>query len=1094
MKLGSKNPHKLRPLSALFLGLGLAISSLNFAYAQSTDEEELSSQSESERIGEAKEQQVEEVQVTGSRLKRSTYSSVAPLQIISGQVSRESGLMNATDILQSSSASAGQQIDLTFGGFVLDNGPGSSNVDIRGLGANRTLLMINGRRMAPAGVEGAPNAPDLGLIPASLVSQYDILLDGASSVYGSDAIAGVVNVIMRKDFDGLELEAFSRQPEYGGGEENTFNIAWGKNFDRGYIGFGAEYQDQQSVTLAQRPWTKTCERPYEIGDDGKIRSDDLFYENVYGMEGDGCYLGGLVGRVSVPNAGSIYYTPGRTNGGWTNFSESNISSLGLDVDGNGATDVNFYDYDLDAIDQDAMLFPDNSQMSMMAYGEYTLEGEANITPYFELLYSKRKTYYQSGHAQFFPDVPALNPYNLCNPDAEGGVDCAEAWNTLINQENVYSAVIDAFGCDPRVNTAPDPGCYMLVDAPSGADVTTPIVSVRGDRNIVDVEVSQARFVSGVSADLPFIDFGAFTNWSVDTSFVYSKSKGVSRRPGIREDRLNYALGVYSEDNTPCVNDTGASLAGDVEAGCVPINMFAPSLYEGVIGDFATIEERNYVFDDRDFNTEYEQTIVSTFASGELFRLPAETVSGVIGVEWRKDEISSTPDQVADEGLLFGFFSDGGAQGEKVTQEVFAEVEVPLVMNTVGAEELVVNFSGRWTDDELYGSGTTSSMKIKYRPIDSLLLRYTQGSSFRAPNLREVFLKPQTSFGNISDPCFIPDSAWDSVTETYNPSLDNRPQNVLDNCLEQGVDPTVAHNNGNNIYSVEISRGGTPGLRAETSDAISAGFAWEVPTGMFDLTIGATYYELKIKNTIIEPNASFIVEDCYETTTASAFCDRITRDLSNPEQPFLELIDSAFLNRDEERARGIDINIAFDDTWTIASRPINVGFDLNANHTKSRSTLFVYGEESEVLEEEYAGSWGYPDWKGRAAIRAEIADWKMTWSMNYISSIDEREEDKAPFSDIGGTSATCFGGEGGVLCRPYADADSYLTHDLSIYYNSPAGWSVGGGVRNVFDEEPPMVDGAQSSSVTSVRNTPLGYGYDLHGRSLFLNVSYTFGGE
>ena len=131
------------------------------------------------------ERQVEEVIVTGSRLKRSTYSSISPLQIITGQVSREVGLIDAADILQESTASSGQQIDLTFQGFVLDNGPGSSTINLRGLGAARTLVLVNGRRLAPAGVEGAPFAANLNQIPASLVQQYDLLLDGASSVYGS---------------------------------------------------------------------------------------------------------------------------------------------------------------------------------------------------------------------------------------------------------------------------------------------------------------------------------------------------------------------------------------------------------------------------------------------------------------------------------------------------------------------------------------------------------------------------------------------------------------------------------------------------------------------------------------------------------------------------------------------------------------------------------------------------------------------------------------------------------------------------------------------------------------------------------------------
>jgi iron complex outermembrane recepter protein len=141
--------------------------------------------------------------VTGSRLKQNTYSSISPLQVIKNEDAEDAGQFDAASILQKSEAASGQQIDATFNGFVLDNGPGSQTLNLRGLGADRTLILINGRRMAPAGVEGAPTNPSINLIPSSLVDRYDLLLDGASSIYGSDAIAGVVNVQLRKNFSVL---------------------------------------------------------------------------------------------------------------------------------------------------------------------------------------------------------------------------------------------------------------------------------------------------------------------------------------------------------------------------------------------------------------------------------------------------------------------------------------------------------------------------------------------------------------------------------------------------------------------------------------------------------------------------------------------------------------------------------------------------------------------------------------------------------------------------------------------------------------------------------------------------------------------------
>ena len=619
------------------------------------------------------------VVVTGSRLKRDTYSSIAPLQIITAEVSREVGLIDAGDILRDSTASAGRQVDLTFQGYVLDNGPGATEVSFRGLGASRTLLLINGRRMAPSGVEGAPSFPDPGLIPGSLVAQYDLLLDGASSVYGSDAVGGVANIILRKDFNGLEVGVLPTLPHHENGFRPTASATWGRNFDRGFVGIGAEWSKSEPVTLDDRPWTEGCERHAEIDQSGRRRHQELFYTTVFDMEWDDCRLGSLARRVFVPGTryGSIYYTPGYSNGGWPNFSESNLFGFGVDGDGDGINDVSYRDADLNGREQFRHLYPEREQFSVMAYGEYTLEGEMNLTPFFEVLYVERDFHSNSGAGQLFPDVPARNPFNLCNPEAENGVDCGLAWQALLNNPIYAAQFANVIGVPPTAFS-------FLYTGPSGPIPTLPIVSVRGDRTLIDVAQDQVRLVAGAQGDLPWLNFGDFSNWTFDFAVVHTTSNGVSRRPGVREDRLNLALGAYSTTNTPCENDTGEPLAADAAQGCVPVNMFAPSLYpESVVGDFATAAERNYVFDDRDFDTVYQQTLISYYMTGNVFQLPADWIVGGFGFEYRLDDIDSIPDAVARDGLFFGFFADGGAVGDKYTRELFGELEIPIIAGPTG---------------------------------------------------------------------------------------------------------------------------------------------------------------------------------------------------------------------------------------------------------------------------------------------------------------------------------------------------------------------------------------------------------------------------
>ena len=780
-----------------------------------------------------------------------------------------------------------------------------------------------------------------------------------------------------------------------------------------------------------------------------------------------------------------------SNGGWGNFSESSLfGGFGVDSNQDGVSDLTFRDYDLNGKPayQQSDLLPDVQTQNFMGFGEYTFSGEANITPYFELLYAKREFESDSGQPQFFPVVPALNPFNLCNPAAAGGVDCGLAWDALMNNPAVVADTLGLFGCDPSTG-----GSCDQTQGAIGPATSQPIVAVDGDRDNTEVTADQKRAVVGIRGDLPFMQAGSLDNWSFDVYASWSESTGDSHRVGIRDDRFDLAAGWYSSTNTPCENDLNVELEPDVAPGCVPVNMFAPSLYPvGVVaGDFATAEERNYLFDSRDFDTEYEQIIGSAYITGDIFELPAGPIALGVGVEYREDEINSIPDNVARDGLFFGFFADGGAVGSRDMTEFFAETEIPLLANTPGFQELTVNVSTRLTDDEFYGENWTGSYKLGWRPTDSLLIRGTFGTAFRAPNLRELFLQSQSGFGNIFDPCFIPEDAIDPITGGYNPANDNRDQLVLQNCLANGVDPTLANNNGFNVFSTEVASGGSLTLAPEKSETWSAGISWDQPfTNAFNLSLSATYYEIDVKNTIIEPSGQFIVNDCYNSTTGnSVFCGRIDRDLSDPTFPVIDLLDAGFLNRDQEQARGVDINVAFDDTFTLFERPIDFSMDLIANRQLERSTLFV-DEEGNADFNNFAGEWGFPDWRVQTFLRFDYDDFRLSWETRYMASVVQDPDGVDDFSDAFTFSDTCLGPPDDELCRDYADIENYFLHNISLYYYGDQ-WTFGGGIRNLFDEEPPIVDGTE---MTSINNTPIGRGYDINGRVYFFNVAVSFGGS
>jgi iron complex outermembrane receptor protein len=198
---------------------------------------------------------VGEVVVTGSRIKTTTFNSPDPLTVITAEQAELSGGVDTAQILQLSAVAANaQQINNYFTGFVTTGGPGANTLSLRGLGSDRTLFLIDGQRLGPAGVGGTVGPIDLNVIPESMIDRIEILKDGASSIYGSDAVAGVVNIITKTDQDGGQIHAFANPSQGGGGEIYQINGSWGKTFDKGYISVGFDYYRQDELKLSQRSW------------------------------------------------------------------------------------------------------------------------------------------------------------------------------------------------------------------------------------------------------------------------------------------------------------------------------------------------------------------------------------------------------------------------------------------------------------------------------------------------------------------------------------------------------------------------------------------------------------------------------------------------------------------------------------------------------------------------------------------------------------------------------------------------------------------------------------------------------------------------
>ena len=1146
---------------------------------------------------------VEEVVVTGSRIKKSTFTSIAPLQILNTEISREAGLIDAADILQESPTASGQQIDLSFSGFSLDNGPGSSTISLRGLGSGRTLVLINGRRVGPAGVEGAPSSPDLNLLPSALVQRYELLLDGASSVYGSDAIAGVSNAILRSDFDGLEFEVYAADSPYTSdiAEDLTVSLAWGQSFDRGFYGMALEGVANKEVQFVDRPWTDDCSVDYEITQEGEIRTQNVYYNAQYGDYVLDCKYEFTVGKVAsyLPfgpwtlayreGYGSGYETIDPNAAGW--FPEGMGNAVDVDINPrDGVTDYSRSIFNTNGNDLYSTMYPKFDRVSFMAYGEYTLEDNSNTTLFFEYQKGKREVYSNYGTSQLAPWVDADYKYNVCNPESEIGFDCNAMGgyiyanpDFIADSNALYASLYgpatlygfrDWWGVDiDPVTGEPDISvsyfCYnayrygtSCVDN-AGPINTRPFISIIGDRTKVTSEVEQERFVIGARGDLD-INFRSFSDWTYEAAYTSTESVGVSYREGIRGDRLSFALGYdpsapngdnpgYGDaigrgfggtylPNGPC-DATGSvgEITADVSDGCVEVNLYAPSIFAGITGDFATQAERDYLFDSSVFDTTIIQDVYSAFATGVIGSMQGGDVAAVIGLEKQELSIDSQPDFIADQGLLYGFTSNGGAKGKQVNDEAYFELAMPILAGLKFIEELNVEVSGRhtkttntndYTKAESTDSGKTFSVKMSYRPTPDLLLRATQGTAFRAPNLRESALRDEQDNTSVYDYCMAPRASIVLSAENgyeYDRSKDFRDQTTIENCTLAGLDPIQFGNTlldddpGTNStlpnpYSSEFTTGGASGLNSETSISSTFGLVYDIPyTSLFkgsdgttSTTIGLTRYDIEVNNSIIELSPGYVNYQCYVNTPdlQSTFCNQIERD---PGTNKITGIVTGFLNRDAENASGVDLNILHLSTLEINGNTYDYGIDINANTVRERSLTFI-DDEGNVDFEEYAGEPGYPKYNIYSRMYIELKDFRLSWQTNYLSRVDQdidqlddwgsayggestrNEDGDEVFSDTcyGRTKDTSATNEtqvevGDTLCRDVGFIKAYVTHNASLYYYKD-NLTLGLGIRNVFDKEPPMVD---ESEISAKSNAPLGYGYSLNGREYFFNVRYRF---
>ncbi|MBI1685003.1 TonB-dependent receptor domain-containing protein [Caulobacter hibisci] len=688
--------RKLLLSTSVIAGLIAATAAPTFAFAQST----------TAKADDPAE--VEELVVTGSRIRRNEFTSSSPIQVINAETSSLEGLVNTAEVLQGSVAATGSfQVNNQLTGYVTDGGPGANSISLRGLGANRTLVLFNGRRVGPAGTRGTVGPVDLNVIPQAIVERQDILKDGASSVYGSDAVAGVINIVTKTNLDGGVINLYTNQSFEGGGEVYNLSTAWGKTFDRGHFSIAAEYNERKILRRGDRDDT-SCAADYLFNPTSGARVD-LRDRNGNTM----CY-NQLSQVIRTGNFGDLIYKETGVNYNVVGNSGGTANAAGLF----GNTPIPY----ADLARQTRAGFPDT-----FGYAKYN-----------NPLYAR---------------ASAISPVKLYSLYASGGYDLAEGVEAygefLFNRRESEQNGLRQFF--PTLSSTPGNSFYTSnPNNPYGTTLGTllPIIPLKSDG---EQRVDYFRLVGGLKGTVNVLG-----GWDWDIYGQYSKSDAVYKGDIIYNDRVLATTGAAA------CNQSLITISG---GNCSAVPTGIRWLSRDVIGGNFNDGEAGFLFGRSRGTTTYEQKMVEGTISGDLFTLPAGKVGAALGFALRKDEIDDTPDRNEQLGNLWGSTSAGRTAGSDTVKEVFGEIEVPLLKGLPLIEALDFSGSARYTDYDSYGADKTYKVGLNWAITPSIRVRATKGTSFRAPALYELYLANQTSFlGQTAiDPCI----RWEDST---NPRL------------------------------------------------------------------------------------------------------------------------------------------------------------------------------------------------------------------------------------------------------------------------------------------------------------------------------------
>lgn len=951
--------------------------------------------------------QLQEVVITGSRIARPEYDRLEPTTTVDSTTFDKRGY---TDIGQALGEVPGFGVQPSSSANVQSPyGIGQSFVDLYSLGSQRTLTLVNGRRFVSsntASLFGGAVSPgqqvDLNVVPTKLIDRVETISVGGAPIYGADAISGTVNIILKKNYQGLDVDAQSGISDQGDAFNWRVRALGGVNFadGRGNITAVAEFSRSNGLLGTERKNYNTnigFLAPLTPGPFKRVLTPDNAVSSI--------------STSGVPYADDSIYFPGSPPAsiGITNaqgqplaFQPGSSALQPYNLGQATGNPVFWQGGDGIRLSQFTNLLATTEHFNTDFLTNFAITDHVNLFS---------EAWFSEGHGHNLITQPYYSSNLFGGAGTTNGAFKLSVNNpflspadrtTIQNALNAYAAAGFPAGGGAPIDPAWSPDFFYLnranTDIQSGAAV--------GDQVV-------ARGVVGINGDFSIgtRDY----NWEVAANYGYSRDR--TSQPAAVFQNIQNALNsvVDASGKIVCAPNQPNAPYTTQSSTCAPLNPFglgAPSA--AAVAYITHLSEAASIDTQRD---------VTANISGPILKLPAGEWKFAAGFENRRESALFSPDAFLAANPAAGAIQASGVEGAYRTNEVYAETLIPLFEPTLDIpllHQLELEGAVRRVDNSIAGNSVTHTEGLRWAPVEDILFRGNKTRSIRAPAITELFLAPSLSNEFANDPC-------DHNYSTQGTS----PATRRKNCIAAGIDPDNFTSNVVNATAQGITSGNT-GLQSETADAKTYGFVLR-PRWVPRLSISADYIDIKMSNAIAQLNLEEILDACYDSPDYpnNASCKQFTRGPTGQITGY----NDGFVNAGLLHFQGVSATLDY-----TAILPFNLGsLQTRVNYLDTKTLVLQVGSAAAVNEAgelaAFNGTGAAPKGRGTLSLNYVKGPFSWFWQGQYYSGMN--------FSNLNAANQQNI-----LRVNPWWLINSTVSYDVTHTVNVQLV------VNNVFDKEPP----------------------------------------